>query len=118
MVEVFQCHTGASLKKLFGKDDKDKMFIQIDDSTGEVRIIGKAYIANEEGKNEYNSQFEYKAKEITSVTKDVFQGGDALVLSLKTNTVYGAKRIKIIVPNLGANLNRAIGTISNYVKEG
>ena len=117
MVEVYQCHTGASLKRLFDKNDKNKMFIQVDDSQGEIRISGKAYIANEEGKNEYVDQFEHKAKDIISVTKSEFQGGEALVLFLKVASMYGSKKIKIIVPNLGANLNKAIGSISNYVRE-
>ena len=117
MVEVYQCHTGASLKRLFDKNDKNKMFIQVDDSQGEIRISGKAYIANEEGKNEYVDQFEHKAKDIISVTKSEFQGGEALVVFLKVASMYGSKKIKIIVPNLGSNLNKAIGSISNYVRE-
>lgn len=116
-VQVYQCHTGNSLKKLFDKNDKNKMFIQIDDTQADVRITGKAYIANEEGKNEYVSQFDHLAKDITSVKKGVFQGGDALILSLKVASMYGSKKLQIIVPNLGPSLNTALGNISNFVKE-
>lgn len=118
MFEVFQCGGGNSLKKLFSKGGKDQMFLQMDDSTGEVKIKGKAYIANDDGKNEYVSQFDYSAKDITSVTKGEFQGTDALILSLKIKSMYGGTtKVKIFIPNLGANLNRAIGLMSNYVKE-
>ena len=49
-VEVFQCHTGNSLRKLFARTDPNRMFIQVDDSQGDVSIKGNAYICNEEGK--------------------------------------------------------------------
>lgn len=117
-VEVYQCYTGKSLKNLFSKNDANKMYLQIDDTQGEVRVTGTAYIANEDGKNEYVSQFDHKAKEVTSVSKGEFQGGEALVMKLKTTGMYGTKKIQIIVPNLGSNLNRAIGSLSNYVREG
>lgn len=117
-VEVFQCHTGNSLRNLFAKSDPNRMFIQVDDTSGEVTIKGNAYIANEEGKNEYVAQFDHLAKDITSVSKEEFQGSDALVLFLKIKNMYGSKKIKIIVPRLGPNLNRALDVISNYVKQG
>lgn len=117
-VEVFQCHTGRSLRTLFGKNDPNRMFIQVDDTQGDVSIKGNAYIANEEGKNEYIAQFDHLAKDITSVQKEEFQGGEALVLFLKVKSMYGSKKIKIIVPNLGPSINRALDVISNYVKQG
>ena len=114
-VQVFQCHTGNSLKKLFNKSNVDKMFVQIDDTQGDVRITGKAYICNEDGKNEYVSQFDHLAKDIISVRKDEFQGKDALVMFMKIPSIYGSKKIQIILPDL-ANLNQALGIISDYVK--
>lgn len=116
-VQVFQCNTGNSLKKLFSKSNIDKLFIQIDDTSGEVHITGKAFIANEDGKNEYVSQFDHLAKDITSVKKDEFQGKEALILYLKIASMYGSKKIQIILPSL-MNINQALGIVSNYVKEG
>lgn len=118
MFEVYQCNNESSLKRLFSKDNKkpEKMFIQIDDNSGEVKVSGRAYIANAEGKNEYVNSFDELAKNIISVKKGEFAGADALVLNMRIKTVYESKKIQIILPRL-ANLNQALGVISNYVRE-
>ena len=116
-IEVYQCHTGSSLKKLFSKNDSNRMFLQIDDTQGSYRITGKAYIANEEGKNEYIAQYEYLVKDIISVEEIEFMGGNALSIYLKVPSVYGSKKVKVIVPNLGASLGPALQSVKTRVAE-
>lgn len=114
MFEVYQCQITNSLRNLL-KAKTDKMFVQIDDQSGEVKISGRGYIANEDGKNEYINDFSYFAKDITGVQKGEFQAKESLIFDVKIKSIYGNKKAKIILPNLG-NLNKALDTITNFVK--
>ena len=50
-VEVFQCNWGSSLKSFLSAKNQEKLFLQIDDTKPDgVKVTGKGYICNEEGK--------------------------------------------------------------------
>ncbi|MGN0346309.1 MAG: hypothetical protein ACI4DU_03385 [Lachnospiraceae bacterium] len=116
-VEVFQCNWGSSLKSFLSAKNQEKLFLQIDDTKPDgVKITGKGYICNEEGKNEYISQFDYPAKDIREVKHGEFQGSDALILVTKLQTLYGAKKTQTILPGI-KDIDRAIDTLSRVAKE-
>lgn len=116
-VEVFQCNWGSSLKSFLSAKNQEKLFLQIDDTKPDgVKITGKGYICNEEGKNEYISQYDYPAKDIREVKKGEFQGSDALVLVTKLQTLYGAKKTQTILPGL-KDMDRAIDTLKKVAQE-
>ena len=111
-VEVFQCNWGSSLKSFLSAKNQEKLFLQIDDTKQDgVKITGKGYICNEEGKNEYISQYDYPAKDIREVKRGEFQGSDALILVTKLQTLYGAKKTQTILPGI-KDIDRAIDTLS------
>ena len=100
-VEVFQCNWGSSLKSFLSAKSQEKLFLQIDDTKPDgVKVTGKGYICNEDGKNEYVSQYDYPAKDIREVKKGEFQGSDALIIVTKLQTLYGAKKTQTILPGL------------------
>ncbi len=116
-VQVFQCNWGSSLKSFLSAKSQEKLFLQIDDSKpGEVKVLGKAYICNEEGKNEYISQYDYPAKDIRDVKKGEFQGSDALIIVTKLQTLYGAKKTQTILPGL-KDMDKAMELVSQVAKE-
>ena len=116
-VEVFQCNWGSSLKSFLSAKNQEKLFLQIDDTKQDgVKITGKGYICNEEGKNEYISQYDYPAKDIREVKRGEFQGSDALILVTKLQTLYGAKKTQTILPGI-KDIDRAIDTLSRVAKE-
>lgn len=116
-VEVFQCNWGSSLKSFLSAKNQEKLFLQIDDTKPDgVKVTGKGYICNEEGKNEYLSQYDYPAKDIKDVKKGEFQGSDALVIVTKLQTLYGAKKTQTILPGI-KDIDRAFDTLTRVAKE-
>ena len=115
-VEVFQCNWGSSIKSFLSAKSQEKLFLQIDDTKGDgIKIAGKAYICNSEGKNEYISTFDYPAKDIRDAKKGEFQGNDALIIVARVQSLYGAKMQNIILPGL-KDMNRAIDRITEVSK--
>ena len=116
-VEVFQCNWGSSLKSFLSAKNQEKLFLQIDDTKPDgVKITGKGYICNEEGKNEDVSQYDYPAKDIREIKTGEFQGAECLVLVTKLQTLYGAKKTQTILPGL-KDMDRAIETLNKVAKE-
>ena len=117
-MEVFQCNWGSSLKSLFSAKSQEKLYLQINDPNPAdgVKITGKGYICNEEGKNEYISTFDYPANDIRDVKKGEFQGTEALVLITKLQTLYGAKKTQTILPGI-KDIDRAIDTLKRIASE-
>ena len=112
-VEVFQCNWGSSIKSFLSARSQEKLFLQIDDTKGDaVKIAGKAYICNEEGKNEYISTFDFPAKDIRGAKKGEFQGNDALVIVARVASLYGAKMQK----DFESVIERRIHTWFNYIE--
>lgn len=115
-VEVFQCNWGSSLKSFLSAKNQEKLFLQIDDTKPDgVKVTGKGYICNEEGKNEYISQYDYPAKDIRDIKKGEFQGSDALIIVTKLQTLYGAKKTQTILPGI-KDIDRAIDTLNRVAK--
>ena len=115
-VEVYQCNWGSSLKSFLSAKSQEKLFLQIDDTKPDgVKVSGKGYICNEDGKNEYVSQYDYPAKDIRDVKKGEFQGADALILITKLQTLYGAKKTQTILPGL-KDMNKAIDRLMEVSK--
>ncbi|MCR5390227.1 MAG: hypothetical protein K6E77_05705 [Lachnospiraceae bacterium] len=115
-VEVFQCNWGSSLKSFLSAKSQEKLFLQIDDTKPDgVKVTGKGYICNEDGKNEYVSQYDYPAKDIRDVKKGEFQGSDALIIVTKLQTLYGAKKTQTILPGL-KDMNKAIERLTEISK--
>ena len=92
-MEVFQCNWGSSLKSFLSARNQDKLYLQIDDTKADdVKIKVKAYICNEDGKNEYVAESDFSAKEIRDVKKGEFQGSNALIIVTRLQTLYGVKK--------------------------
>ena len=100
-VQVFQCNWGSSLKSFLSARNQDKLYLQIDDTKADdVKIKVKAYICNEDGKNEYVAESDFSAKEIRDVKKGEFQGSNALIIVTRLQTLYGVKKTQAILPGL------------------
>ena len=114
-VKEYQCNWGSSLKS-FLSTKQEKLSLRTDDTRPDsVKISGRGYICNEEGKNEYISTFEYDAKEIRDIKKGEFQGADALVIVMPLQTLYGVKNTQTILPGL-KDMNKAMEEVITLVK--
>ena len=114
-VKEYQCNWGSSLKS-FLSVKQEKLSLRTDDTRPDsVKISGRGYICNEEGKNEYVSTFEYEAKEIRDIKKGEFQGADALVIVMPLQTLYGVKNTQTILPGL-KDMNKAMEEVTALVK--
>ena len=114
-VKEYQCNWGSSLKS-FLSVKQEKLSLRTDDTRPDsVKISGRGYICNEEGKNEYVSTFEYEAKEIRDIKKGEFQGADALVIVMPLQTLYGVKNTQTILPGL-KDMNKAMEEVIALVK--
>ena len=114
-VKEYQCNWGSSLKS-FLSTKQEKLSLRTDDTRPDsVKISGRGYICNEEGKNEYISTFEYDAKEIRDIKKGEFQGADALVIVMPLQTLYGVKNTQTILPGL-KDMNKAMDEVITLVK--
>ena len=115
-VDVFQCSYGKSMKSFLSARNTEKLLLQVEDKPEGAKISGKGYICNEDGRNEYLSDFGYEPREIREVKKDLFQGQEALVLITKSKTLYGVKKIQTILPGC-RDIDKAIDLVTKLAKE-
>lgn len=97
-MEEFVTDYGSTIKSRFTKNTKNDTNLHL--NIDKDRIIGKGLVCNEEGKNGYVDEFEFKVSEIGTVTIGDYSGSEALILNARVASLYGSKKVQIIFPRL------------------
>lgn len=97
-MEEFLTDYGSTIKSRFTKNTKNDANLHL--NIDKDRIFGKGLVCNEEGKNGYVDEFEFKISEIGIVTIGDYSGNDALILNARVASLYGSKKVQIVLPRL------------------
>lgn len=97
-MEEFVTDYGSTIKSRFTKNTKNDTNLHL--NIDKDRIFGKGLVCNEEGKNGYVDEFEFKISEIGTVTIGDYSGNDALILNARVASLYGSKKVQIVLPRL------------------
>ena len=109
--QVFTCTPNKfAMNKILRKNDR--LFLKIDGS----QITGTGHIFNSDGRNGYIGDFELSIKDIEDVKEEDFEGVQAFTVVYTEKTLYGAKKNKIIFPQL-IDADMAIAML-NKLKKG
>lgn len=103
-MEEFVTDYGSTIKSRFTKNTKNDTNLNL--NIDKDRIFGKGLVCNEEGKNGYVDEFEFKISEIGTITIGDYNGSEALILNARVASLYGSKRVQLVFPKL-KNLDRA-----------
>ena len=105
---VFKSNTKGSVKNLFSKNSIiDTLYIKVEDD----RISGKGYICNQDGKNEFFDEFSFGIADVKNVFMGEFMKTDAVGIDARLVNLYGAKNVRIFLPNL-QNMNLVVSLIN------
>lgn len=94
--QVFVCGSSGGVRSMFVRNNENALFLKIEDD----QISGKGYICNSEGKNGYVDEFSFKVSEMGEVTTGKYEEFPALFIDTKLSGLYGAKKVKIALPQL------------------
>lgn len=97
-MEEFVTDYGSTIKSRFTKNTKNDANLHL--NIDKDRILGKGLVCNEEGKNGYVDEFEFKISEIGTVTIGDYSGNEALILNARVASLYGSKKVQIVLPRL------------------
>lgn len=97
-MEEFVTDYGSTIKSRFTKNTKNDTNLHL--NIDKDRILGKGLVCNEEGKNGYVDEFEFKISEIGTVTIGDYSGNEALILNARVASLYGSKKVQIVLPRL------------------
>lgn len=97
-MEEFVTDYGSTIKSRFTKNTKNDANLHL--NIDKDRIFGKGLVCNEEGKNGYVDEFEFKISEIGTVTIGDYSGNEALILNARVASLYGSKKVQIVLPRL------------------
>lgn len=97
-MEEFVTDYGSTIKSRFTKNTKNDANLHL--NIDKDRIFGKGLVCNEEGKNGYVDEFEFKISEIGTVLIGDYSGSEALILNARVASLYGSKKVQIVLPRL------------------
>ncbi|MGN0401375.1 MAG: hypothetical protein ACI4HQ_03820 [Acetatifactor sp.] len=104
-MEEFVTDYGSTIKSRFTKNTKNDTNLNL--NIDKDRIFGKGLVCNEEGKNGYVDEFEFKISEIGTVSIGDYNGSEALILNARVASLYGSKRVQLVFPKL-KNIDTAL----------
>ncbi len=93
--EHFQCDLNKAFLKRFEGNEKS-LYLDISDSM----ITGKGIIFLESKRNTYTGDINYEFKSVKKVERTMYEGLEALIIYVRTNTLYGSEKAQIRLPNI------------------
>ena len=107
--EHFQCDVNKAFLKRFEGNEKS-LYLDITDSG----ISGKGIIYLESKRNTYSGDINYDFKSIKKIERTLFEGLDSIIIHVRTNTLYGAERSQVRLPNI-REIDRALLLLNKIV---